>query len=166
MENRTYFTIGQAAEATGKAKSTIKKAIDNGELSVAEKTSRGFKIDAAALHSVFPIKTTERSERRSKEQIETTEKTSANSGLDAELKALREKIESGEAERTRERSQLEDQIADLRSRLDKSEGARERTEARLEDQRNKMETMLTERVKPVETAPKSPQKSFLGFRWG
>ena len=153
MENRTYFTIGQAAEATGKAKSTIKKAIDNGELSVAEKTSRGFKIDAAALHSVFPIKTTERSEKRSDEQNETPEKTSANSALEAELKALREKIESGEAERTRERGQLEDQIADLRSRLDKSEGARERTEARLEDQRNKMENLLTEKLKPAEAEP-------------
>ena len=164
MKNRTYFTIGQAAEATGKAKSTIKKAIDNGELSVAEKTSRGFKIDAAALHNVFPIKTVERSENRSNEQIETPEKTSANSALDAELKALREKIESGEAERTRERGQLEDQIADLRSRLDKSEGARERTEARLEDQRNKMETMLTEQAKPAEVMPEPTpkRKKFLG----
>jgi len=63
MKNGTYFTIGQAAKETGKAKSTIKKAIDSGELSVAEKTTRGFKIEASELFRVFPRKTEERSKK-------------------------------------------------------------------------------------------------------
>jgi hypothetical protein len=58
MENSTYFTIGQAAKETGKAKSTIKKSIDNGELSVAEKTARGFKIEASELFSKRPVNPT------------------------------------------------------------------------------------------------------------
>ena len=63
MENGSYFTIGQAAKETGKAKSTIKKSTDNGELSVTAKTSRGFKIEASELFRVFPRKTGERSKK-------------------------------------------------------------------------------------------------------
>lgn len=85
MENRTYFTIGQAAKETDKAKSTIKKAIDNGELTVAEKTARGFKIDAAELFRVFPRKTDERSKNTLVEQTETAEERIENSILKAKL---------------------------------------------------------------------------------
>lgn len=85
MENRTYFTIGQASAETGKAKSTIKKAIDSGELSVAEKTSRGFKIEASELFRVFPRKTSERSKSNDSEQIETAQERIENSILKAKL---------------------------------------------------------------------------------
>ncbi len=85
MKNRTHFTIGQAATETGKAKSTIKKAIDSGELSVAEKTSRGFKIEAAELFRVFPRKTQKRSESNEIEQTETVQERIENSILKAKL---------------------------------------------------------------------------------
>ena len=144
MENRTYYTIGQAAEATGKAKSTIKKAIDNGELSVAEKTSRGFKIDAAALHSVFPIKTVERSKMNDNEQTETPQKTIENSILQVKLDAAHQRWEDAQA-----------QIEDLQKRLDNSEAARERQDARLEDQRDKTERLLADQLEKV---PEPPRK--------
>lgn len=85
MKNRTYFTIGQASTETGKAKSTIKKAIDNGELSVAEKTSRGFKIEASELFRVFPMKSQERSGSNGIEQVETMQERIENSVLKAKL---------------------------------------------------------------------------------
>lgn len=85
MENRTYFTIGQASAETGKAKSTIKKAIDNGELSVVEKTARGFKIEASELFRVFPRKTSERSKSNDIEQTETVQERIENSILKAKL---------------------------------------------------------------------------------
>ena len=85
MKNRTYFTIGQASTETGKAKSTIKKAIDNGELSVAEKTSRGFKIEASELFRVFPMKSQERSGSNEIEQVETMQERIENSVLKAKL---------------------------------------------------------------------------------
>ncbi len=80
-----YFTIGQASKETGKAKSTIKKAIDNGELSVAEKTSRGFKIEASELFRVFPRKTAERSENAPNGQADTTNDRIENAVLKVRL---------------------------------------------------------------------------------
>ena len=107
MENGTYFTIGQAAKETGKAKSTIKKAIDSGELSVAEKTTRGFKIEASELFRVFPRKTEERSENTPIEQTETAEERIENSILKAKLELSEQRFE--DAQRT---------IEDLRSDRD------------------------------------------------
>ena len=114
MENRTYFTIGQAATETGKAKSTIKKAIDNGELSVAEKTKRGFKIEAAELFRVFPRKTDEQPENAPIEQSETAEERIENSILQAKLELAGERYD--DAQRTIE--DLKAQVADIRSDRD------------------------------------------------
>lgn len=107
MENRTYFTIGQAAKETGKAKSTIKKAIDNSELSVSEKTARGFKIEASELFRVFPRKTEERSKNTKNEQTETAEERVENSILKAKLELADQRYD--DAQRT---------IEDLRSDRD------------------------------------------------
>ena len=96
MGNRTYFTIGQAAKETGKAKSTIKKAIDNGEISVAEKTARGFKIDASELFRVFPRKTEERSKNTHIEQNETAEDRIDNGVLKAKLELADQRIEDAQ----------------------------------------------------------------------
>lgn len=122
MKNGTYFTIGQAAKETGKAKSTIKKAIDTGELSVVEKTARGFKIDASELFRVFQ----KRSENNTIEQIETPMKTIENSVLQAKLEASQQRY--ADAERT---------IEDLRERLSKSDYERTRLTTLLTDQREK-----------------------------
>lgn len=120
MQNKTYFTIGQAASETGKAKSTIKKAIDSGELSVAEKTSRGFKIDAAELFRVFP----KRSKNAHTEQIETNAKLLENSALQVKLEVTEQRFT--DAEKT---------IEDLRDRLSKSDSERTRLTTMLTDQR-------------------------------
>lgn len=122
MKNGTYFTIGQAAKETGKAKSTIKKAIDTGELSVVEKTARGFKIDASELFRVFQ----KRSENNTIEQTETPIKTIENSVLQAKLEASQQRY--ADAERT---------IEDLRERLSKSDYERTRLTTLLTDQREK-----------------------------
>lgn len=91
-----YFTIGQAAKETGKAKSTIKKAIDNGELSVSEKTARGFKIDASELFRVFPRKNTEQPENGKIVQSETIEKQIENSILQAKLELAEERYQDAQ----------------------------------------------------------------------
>lgn len=122
MKNGTYFTIGQAAKETGKAKSTIKKAIDTGEMSVSEKTARGFKIDASELFRVFP----KRSKNTEIEQIETEPKTIENSALKAKLEASQQRY--GDAEKT---------IEDLRERLSKSDDERTRLTTLLTDQSGK-----------------------------
>jgi len=96
MKNSTYFTIGQAAKETGKAKSTIKKSIDNGELSVLEKTARGFKIDASELFRVFPRKNLDRSGNSKIEQVETTEKRIETSVLQAKLELAEERYQDAQ----------------------------------------------------------------------
>lgn len=120
MKNGTYFTIGQASKETGRAKSTIKKAIDTGEMSVSEKTARGFKIEASELFRVFK----KRSENTEIEQTETTSKTIENSTLQAKLDAAQQRY--GDAEKT---------IEDLRERLSKSDDERTRLTTLLTDQR-------------------------------
>ncbi len=102
-----YFTIGQAAKETGKAKSTIKKSIDNGELSVAEKTPRGFRIEASELFRVFPRKTAERSENVHTDQSETSKEYIENSILKAKLDLAEQRYDDAQGT-----------IADLRSDRD------------------------------------------------
>jgi len=48
-----YLTLGQAAKETGKSKSTIFKAIQNGTLSYIEKTSAGYKLDRNEVFLLF-----------------------------------------------------------------------------------------------------------------
>jgi len=124
MKVQQFYTIGQAAEATGKAKSTIKKAIDNSELSVFEKTKRGFKIEASELDRVFPFLNVERTENVQEAQIETSRKAIENSVLRAKFEASEQRYE--DAEKT---------IEDLRARLSKSDDERTRLTTMLTDQR-------------------------------
>ena len=84
---------------------TIKKAIDNGDLSVAEKTSRGFKIDASELFRVFPRKTIERSQSVRIEQTETVENSKEIQALERTLKVMEDQLEDVKADRDEWRKQ-------------------------------------------------------------
>lgn len=48
------LTLNQAAKESGRAKSTISKALKSGKLSYVSKTDAGYEIDPAELHRVFP----------------------------------------------------------------------------------------------------------------
>ena len=84
---------------------TIKKAIDNGDLSVAEKTSRGFKIDASELFRVFPRKTIERSQSVRIEQTETVENSKEIQALERTLKVMEDQLKDVKADRDEWRKQ-------------------------------------------------------------
>lgn len=51
------YTLGQAAKAVGKAKGTIKNAIDKGRLSASKDDKGHYQIDPAELHRVYPSPT-------------------------------------------------------------------------------------------------------------
>jgi len=51
------YTLGQAAKATGKQKSTILDAIRNGRLSATRDEKNQWQIDPAELHRVYPQNT-------------------------------------------------------------------------------------------------------------
>jgi hypothetical protein len=51
------YTLGQAAKATGKAKTTIQRSVKSGKLSAHINESGSYSIDPAELHRVFPLLT-------------------------------------------------------------------------------------------------------------
>ena len=50
------YTLGQAAKATGKSKTTIQRAVANGLISARKGQNGEYQIDPAELHRVFPLK--------------------------------------------------------------------------------------------------------------
>lgn len=103
------YTIGEAAKATGKSKATISKAIKNGDLSakrLGKTITSPFEIDASELFRVFPASSAENDKSNEHEH---QENTTSNSGLQVEVKMLREMLD-----REREISD------DLRKQLDRA----------------------------------------------
>lgn len=49
------YTLGEAAKATGKSKTTISKAIKNGKISASKLDNGQYQIDPAELHRVYPL---------------------------------------------------------------------------------------------------------------
>lgn len=104
------YTLGTAAKATGKAKSTILRAIKSGTISASRSHDGSYEIEPSELHRVFPPKSAQ------PEQSNDTQPHEEHSAT------LRLRLEILEAERQRERNQLQTTIDDLRTRLDRSEG--------------------------------------------
>ena len=137
------LTLGQAAKTAKKAKGTLSKALNRGELSAQKDDNGRWCIDPSELSrwmngKPFPSVHKNRSETPSVNGLE----TGGNGSLeqlrrDIEVKMLREQIETLNAERERERNQLLDQVRDLRTRLDGAETERIRLNAVLTDQREK-----------------------------
>jgi hypothetical protein len=50
------YTLGQAAKATGKSKTTIQRAVAKGIVSGEKGLNGEYRIDPAELHRVFPLK--------------------------------------------------------------------------------------------------------------
>lgn len=133
MGNRTYLTLGQAAEMCGWSKSALSKSIKSGQMSVYAKTKAGFQLDPAEVLRVFPNKT----ETQESERLETGKKHSGSSALSGEVEALRQQISTADLERTREREQLTDRIDSLQKMLDDEKSERRQLTALLTDQSQK-----------------------------
>jgi hypothetical protein len=109
------YTLGQAAKATGKSKSTISKALKNGTIS-AERGSNGvFKIDPSELHRVFPANSikerSEPSENTTKERLETAVKLAQ---LEVRLEAAVKRADDLEKDRDSWRNQANSLLSDQR----------------------------------------------------
>src|SRR4051812_32643282 len=113
------YTVGQAARATGKSKSTISAAVKSGKISATRNEDGSWSIDPSELHRVFPAGGT--ANGTGEPELDDSEPSNflfENGRLKADLEQLRERMAGLEAERQRERQQLSDQIDDLRKRLD------------------------------------------------
>ena len=87
------YTLGQAAKATGKTKSTIQVAIKSGRISASRDDLGRYQIDPAELHRVYPL-----------EAERTDEANAARPATDPEIQA--------------QFARLDEQIAFLRSQLE------------------------------------------------
>lgn len=104
------YTLGTAAKATGKAKSTILRAIKSGIISASKAHDGSYEIDASELHRVFQPNGAQQALSNDTQPQEERDAT------------LRLRLEILEVERQRERDQMQATIDDLRARLDRSEG--------------------------------------------
>jgi hypothetical protein len=86
------YTLGEAAKACGKSKSTLSKAIKAGKISAEKQVDGSFSIQPAELHRVYPpVSSTPASE-----QQETLKETPVNTSSERELIELRVRLEAAE----------------------------------------------------------------------
>jgi hypothetical protein len=119
------YTIGTAAKATGKAKSTISKAINSGMISAMKNPDGSYSIDPAELHRVFPAEASANGpEKHHLDDLEPSDLRFENGRLQGELKQLLERMTELDTMHDRERKQLNEQLEDLRRRLDRADEER------------------------------------------
>lgn len=104
------YTLGTAAKATGKAKSTILRAIKSGAISASKAHDGSYEIEPSELHRVF--------DHTVAQQVSNT----SDLPHEEHTEILRVRLQVLEEERQRERDQMQATIDDLRARLDRSDG--------------------------------------------
>lgn len=108
------YTLGQAATATGRRKSTLLNAIKTDKISARKNDLGVWEIDPAELHRVYPPTSSSNAQT---ERDETPHETGV---LGVQVEALREQL-------ARER----ETVSDLRHRLDQSEEERRKAQGQL-----------------------------------
>jgi hypothetical protein len=121
MSEQPTFTLGEAARAVNRSKSTLSKAIKSGRLSYMSRDGGEYQISAAELFRVFPANGNSNPEI---ERLATQEGNGRTAVLQAQLEGL-----SGELE------QVKSERDDLRRRLDAESEERRKLTAMLTDQR-------------------------------
>lgn len=149
------YTLGQAAQATGKSKMTIQRVIKKGVISASKAESGEWEIDPAELHRVFPRITENDTPDRLMLRDDTPNDTRV---LQREIEVRDEKIRLIEEQTDRERRQLQNTIEDLRNRLDQSEEERRKSQAQLT-------ALLTDQRQKAEVPPPPPPRGFWQRLW-
>jgi hypothetical protein len=132
-----YYTLGQAAKATGKGKTTIANAIEKGRLSAQKDDLGQYQIDAAELHRVYPV------------QVDRTQKPNAvrlgqDTNLLIENATLKAKLDV-----------LEQFNRQLEGRLDKADQQNARLTALLEAPKEDPYAAILERLEAIEVQTKA-----------
>ena len=132
------LTLGQSAKHSSRAKGTLSKALNSGQIS-AEKDEKGrWQIDPSELQRWMDANPFPNSrENQDTTPLETPENTSKNSALSVEIKLLREQIEKLETMGDRERQLLLNQIEDLKIEAERRSREHMQTLAVLTDQRER-----------------------------
>lgn len=135
------YSLKEAAEACGRGKPAILKAIQKGRISATKSQLGEWEIDPSELHRVYPpVKRGNTQVGNTVERWETAEESRETEALRRENILLREQTEL-----------LKDERRDLRRRLD-DEAAERRKSA---DEIRRLTLLLTHQPKP-EAAPAAP----------
>jgi hypothetical protein len=139
------YSLKQAADATGRSKPTILRAIQTGKISAKKDEHGEWQIEPAELHRVY-----EPEQRNGKDdpQLNDTQQpddpdnaTYETGLLRGELEQVRQRLTAIEGDRERERREAAEHIIDLRRRLDQANEERREKDrqltALLTDQRPK-----------------------------
>jgi len=89
------YTLGQAAKACGKSKSTLSKAVKAGKISITKNDDGSFSIEPVELFRVFPA-VSQTGEGEQSEHKSTPQETGRNATKDIELIELRIKLEAAQ----------------------------------------------------------------------
>ena len=154
------YTLTEAAQATGKVRSTIFKACKNGKISYTTDPNGEILIDPAELHRVYPPVSSNGDGNVENETEETPGNGNGNSLLQQEIQFLREKMVDLERMSDQQRRQLSDQIEDLR-------GERDRLLKVIEEQAGSMKLLTDQRERAdAEVGAAAAKRNFWPFRRG
>jgi hypothetical protein len=129
------YSLKQAAEATGKSKPTILRAIQSSKISATrDANTQAWLIEPAELHRVYPVVSDEplQIDAMTKDAI-----PGEMARLRREIEVRDEQLEALRQERQRERQDAQSAIDDLRRRLDREGEERRKLTALLTDQRRR-----------------------------
>jgi excisionase family DNA binding protein len=130
------YTLKQAAEATGRSKPTILRAIQSGKISGIKDEHGEWRIEPAELHRVYPPAPDDAVRNDAHNGTDGVDATTDDpEALRRGIAVAQERLRVLETERDRERRHLQDTIDDLRRRLDDEAGERRRLTILLTDQR-------------------------------
>jgi septal ring factor EnvC (AmiA/AmiB activator) len=121
------YSLKQAADATGRTKPTLLRAIQTGKISAKKNEMREWEIDPAELHRVYPPVAQGVTSTVTSDEEVTVELLL----LRQELAAKEERVTALQEERERERRQLTERISELRDQLARSEEERREKDRQL-----------------------------------
>ena len=141
-----YYTLGQAAKATGKTKTTISNAIKGGRISAQKNDSGHYQIEVSELHRVFDPVSSEQSIDRQKVTVLDPKIDPENlldnkfvqellKAKDKELELKEELVKQVKSERdkiygliTNQSEQASREIEALRAKVEQTEAEKQRME--------------------------------------
>ncbi len=129
------LSLSQAAKQTGKSKSVISRALENGKLPATKNESGTYAIDPVDLFTVFPRSTPEQNGTPVPTVFQNGEKNQKPEHQNGAEQA--ERWEQVAAERAQQAEDLRQTVSDLKRRLDSAESDRRRLESdRRQDSEN------------------------------
>src|SRR3954452_3352126 len=137
------YSLKQAADATGRTKPTILRAIQTGKISATKSAMGEWEIEPAELHRVYPPVAAGVTPTVTPDAAETSV---AIMLLRAELAAKDERLDLLQEERERERRQLSERITEIRDQLARSEEERREKDRQLT-------ALLTDQQKKTKPTP-------------